>query len=522
MIRFRSKEEYRSNHREVDLIEGNEKMDWRRFVCAVLSVVLVCGGLRADVARAASEDDYYELMKIFVDTFEQIDRNYVTQVDRRELMEAAMRGMIHKLDPYSSYIDNKEIRSFNEHVEQEFGGIGIQVTVDRSRQLMVMTPLPGTPAYRAGVRTGDRILEIDDKPTSEFLEGSEMESAVGLMRGKPDTVVKIKIQHLGSETPETIEIKRAVIKTPTVYGDHQDSTGQWSYWIDESEKIGYIRLTSFGRNSAEEVNDVLKKLQKDGMRGLILDMRFNPGGLLTAATAIADYFISTGVIVSTKGRNTEEHVVKAKKAGTFSGFPMVVLVNRYSASASEIVSACLQDHKRAIVIGERTWGKGSVQNVIELENGKSALKLTTASYHRPSGKNIHRFPKATDADEWGVMPDEGFNLRMSEQELKDLFESRVDREVIRPNGEVSKSTFVDKQMIASVDVIKKMLTEGKVVVEQPVEGKPAADEKNEDPKPEAEKKTDGASLIIAPHRRSYVDAILEFWRVQPAWKILAL
>ena len=377
-------------------------------------------------------------MKVFVDTFEQIDRNYVTPVDRRELMEAAMRGMILKLDPYSSYIDKQELRSFNEHVDQEFGGIGIQVTVDRSRQLMVMTPLPGTPAYKAGIRPGDHILEIDDKATADFQEGREMESAVNLMRGKPGSVVKVMIQHIGSEAPETIEITRAVIKTPTVQGDHNDAKGEWSYMIDDKEKIAYVWLSSFGRNSAEEMHDVLVKLQKDGMKGLILDMRFNPGGLLTAATAIADFFISNGVIVSTKGRNTEEQVVKAKKAGTFSGFPMVILVNRYSASASEIVSACLQDHKRAIIVGERTWGKGSVQNVIELEGGKSALKLTTASYHRPSGKNIHRFPKATEKDEWGVMPDEGFDLKMNDQEIKDLFKSRLEREVIQTGWHCNK------------------------------------------------------------------------------------
>ena len=239
--------------------------------------------------------------------------------------------------------------------------------------------------------------------------------------------------------------------------------------VDEKEKIAYIRLDSFARNSAEEVHEVLVKLQKEGMRGLVFDMRFNPGGLLTAATAIADYFISSGVIVSTKGRNTEEQVVKAHRAGTFSGFPMVILVNRYSASASEIVSACLQDHKRAIIVGERTWGKGSVQNVIELEGGKSALKLTTASYHRPSGKNIHRFPKSTEKDEWGVMPDEGFNIKMTNEEIGELFESRRKREVIRADGAVPKSDFVDKQLQAGLEVIRKQLAEGKVIVEQPVE-----------------------------------------------------
>ena len=498
--------------RLIEMSEGNEMMQWRRFGLTVL-LILVGSGLFVNSAHAATEDDYYELMKVFVDTFEQIDRNYVTQVDKRELIEAAMRGMLLKLDPYSSYIDPQELRSFTEHVEQEFGGIGIQVTIDpRTRQLMVMSPLPGTPAFKAGMLAGDRILEINDKPTADFQEGREMDSAISLMRGKPGVVVKIKLQHEGSETPETIEVTRDVIKTPTVLGDHYEAKGEWSFMLDEKEKIGYIQLTSFGRNSAEELHDALLKLQKEGMRALVLDLRMNPGGLLTAATAIADFFISNGVIVSTKGRNTEEHFIEAKKAGTFSGFPMAVLVNKYSASAAEIVSACLQDYKRAIIVGERTWGKGSVQNVVELEGGKSALKLTTASYHRPSGKNIHRFPKSTEKDEWGVMPDPGYEQKMSDQELHDLQIARRDRDVIRKNGTVPITTFVDKQLNLALEGIKKQLAEGKPIVEQPVQ-RPV------DPEKKAVDKKAAGIINPAKSRVPFVDAILEYWRVQPGRRV---
>lgn len=466
--------------------------------------------------QAATEDEYFELMKLFVDTFEQIDRNYVKPVDRRELMEAAMRGMILKLDPYSSYIDTSELKSFNESVEQEFGGIGIQVTVEpRTRQLMVMTPLPGTPAYKAGMRAGDRIIEIDEKPTADFPEGREMDSAVKMMRGKPGDTVKLKIQHKDAAEPISLEVTRAIIKTPTVLGDHYDKDGNWSYFLEGEDKIGYLRLTSFGRNSAEEIHDSLELLKKEGMKGLVLDLRFNPGGLLSAATAIADYFVESGVIVSTKGRNTEEQVYKAKKSGTFSGFPMVVLVNRYSASASEIVSACLQDHKRAVVVGERTWGKGSVQNVIELEGGKSALKLTTASYHRPSGKNIHRFPKATEKEEWGVMPDEGFEIKLSDEEMAKLFDARREREVIRTDGTVPKVEFVDGQLAKGMSWLKEQLAAKKPDADKPADAeKPEADaEKNKAAGQPAEKK-EGASLQKWLGR-PFVEAFFEWQHVQP-------
>lgn len=468
-------------------------------------------------ARAATtEDEYFELMKLFVDTFEQIDRNYVKPVDRRELMEAAMRGMVLKLDPYSSYIDTTELKQFNESVEQEFGGIGIQVTVEpRTHRLMVMVPIPGTPAYKAGLRAGDHIIEIDDKPTADFVEGREMESAVKLMRGNPGDVVKLKIQHKDDKEPISLEVTRAIIKTPTVLGDHYDKDGNWSFFVEGEDKIGYLRLTSFGRNSTEEIHDSLEKLKKDGMKALILDLRFNPGGLLSAATAISDFFVESGVIVSTKGRNTDEQVYKAKKSGTYSGFPMVVLVNRYSASASEIVSACLQDHKRAIVVGERTWGKGSVQNVIELEGGKSALKLTTASYHRPSGKNIHRFPKATEKDEWGVMPDEGFEVKFTDEEMTKLFESRRERETIHADGTVPKVEFVDNQLAKGMTWLKEQLAAKKPDADKPADAeKSAGDAEKAKAADKKEEKKEGARLqkLRGPQ---YVEAILEWLQLFP-------
>lgn len=474
---------------------------WRQGATSLVCLLGLCLsgiGNASQTALAAEQDDYFELMKLFADTFEQIDRNYVKEVPRRELVEAAMRGMLTKLDPYSSYIDQEDLTQFNTVVDQEFGGVGIQVTLDpKTRELQIMTPLPGTPAYEAGLRPGDKIIEIDGKPTASFNEGEEMDSAIKLMRGKPGEKVTLLVLHAGAEKPETFEITRAIIKTPTVLGDHYRSDGSWDFFLPGDEKIGYIRLTHFSRNSTEELEKALAELTKAGMKGLVLDLRYNPGGLLQAATAISDLFIESGVIVSTKGRNTEEQVVKAKKAGTYSGFPMVVLVNRFSASASEIVSACLQDHHRAIIVGERTWGKGSVQNVIELEGGASALKLTTASYHRPSGKNIHRFPDAKETDEWGVSPDKDYDVKWTFQEMEAYRDYRAKRDVLR-SGETPASDYVDTQLAKGLAYLKAELakpaspapeqkTTEKPATEKATTGKPADAAKPDSPKPDASK-----------------------------------
>ncbi len=238
----------------------------------------------------------------------------------------------------------------------------------------------------------------------------------------------------------------------TVLGDHYNPDGTWNFFLDPKEKIGYIRLTHFSRHSAEELQAALQQLKKAGMKSLILDLRFNPGGLLSQAIAIVDLFIDKGRIVSTKGKNTPERVWDATESGTYNGFPMAVLINRYSASASEIVSAALQDHKRATIIGERSWGKGSVQNVIEIRGAASALKLTTASYHRPSGKNIHRFPKATEKDEWGVMPNKEYRIRFGLSEMQRYLDYRRDRDILRKNGP-PKSEFKDRHIIKAIELL---------------------------------------------------------------------
>jgi carboxyl-terminal processing protease len=268
---------------------------------------------------------------------------------------------------------------------------------------------------------------------------------------------------------ETLEMPRELVRVESVLGDRRNADDTWNYFLDEEQKIGYLRITNFSRHTTDELRTAVGELRRGGMTGLIVDLRFNPGGLLTTAIEVSDLFVAEGRIVSTAGRSGPQRVWDAQIDGTFEGFPIAVLINRASASASEIVAACLQDHQRATIIGERSWGKGSVQNVIELEEGKSALKLTTAGYLRPSGKNIHRREGAADTDEWGVTPDAGFELKLTTDEIDAYLTDRRKRDAIvahpadspPPAGERK----YDKQLQLAYDHLLQKLAAAKPSVE---------------------------------------------------------
>jgi carboxyl-terminal processing protease len=482
---------------------------WLLLLAVAVCIQLVpLWSFAADDPLQPDTPDDYELHKLLVDTINQVEQNYVKPIDRRKLIEAAIQGVLRELDDYSGYVAPDRMGGFRTAVSHQFGGIGIQVGMERG-QLTVISPLVGSPAYRAGLIAGDRILEIDGKST----KGLRLDDAVKLLKGKTGTSVALKVSHPGRTETEDVSLTREVIRLETVLGDLRSDDDQWDYLLDDDLRIGYVRITGFGRNTAEDLRKVLNGLKKENAAGLVLDLRFNPGGLLSSAIQVSDLFVSDGKIVSTEGRNVKEHIWEARKHGTFEGVPVAILVNRYSASASEIVAACLQDHERAIVIGERTYGKGSVQRVIEMEGGQSALKLTTAGYHRPNGKNIDRHPGDTPDDEWGVKPNDGFELTLNDADTVALARYRRNRDIVRTpsEGTVSQSAepsepsaesdespstddsgsklqdteFVDQQLAVALDHLREQLTK-QVAEDSPDASSDEAAELAKGPKESAE------------------------------------
>lgn len=420
-----------------------------RNLIVIVMTALVSVACYSKASKNRYADTITEAMRI-------ISTQYVDEVDNRQLFSDAMTGMAEGLDQYSSYLGPERFKEMEETLDQEFGGVGIIVEVDQeSKRLTVMSPLVGTPAYEAGMRAGDTIMEINGEST----EGMTLNDSVKRMKGPIGSPVDLIVRHANEEDSVSMTLHRAVISVESVLGDTRKADDSWNYRLEANPRIGYIRLTTFGKNSVQEVSDALAA-EEGRIDSLILDLRGNAGGLLKSAVQICEMFIEPGKrIVSTKGRGG--HLVRAYESSTepliSRSIPMVVLTNRSSASASEIVAACLQDHDRATIVGERTWGKGTVQNIIELEGGRSALKLTTASYWRPSEKNIHRRKDAKDEDDWGVRPNEGFEVPLTPEDLDKVMLQRRDRDIVRSGEpmEPPAEPFDDPQLRRAINHLKK-------------------------------------------------------------------
>lgn len=416
---------------------------------------------------AAQDEETYEFYRLLVDVLDRVERNYVHDVDRKQLLRGAVEGMLRTLDPYSEFISEEDLPEFKEQTEGHFGGVGISVEYDpRTGQLVVISPLPDSPAFRAGIVAGDRIVAVDGEP----IKNMSMDEAINRIKGPVGTKVTLSVLHPGAEEPVEITLTREDIKVESVKGWERRPDGGWNWILDPKYGIAYIRITQFTESTADDLKKAIEEAREQGMKALVLDLRFNPGGLLEAAVEVADIFLKAGqTIVSVKGRNVRSAEWKASGRGICQDVPMVVMINHFSASAAEIVSAALQDHKRAIIVGRRSWGKGSVQNIIPLADGRSALKLTTAEYYRPSGKNIHRRPGMTEKDEWGVVPDVEVRA-MSPDETRRFFEWLRAKDII-PNGQTppEKVEFEDFQLQKALEILREQLQRGQ---------KPAAEEPN--------------------------------------------
>jgi carboxyl-terminal processing protease len=331
--------------------------------------------LMGSSAKAAAADTYRQL-NLFGDVFERVRADYVEKPDDGTLIEQAINGMLNGLDPHSSYMDSKSFRDMQVQTRGEFGGLGIEVTMEDGL-VKVVTPIDDTPAAKAGIMANDVITQLD----GEQVQGLTLNQAVEKMRGPVNTKIKLTIMRKGQDKPIEVSITRDVIRVRSVRSR------------TEGDDIGYIRITQFNEQTSEglkkAITDIQTQVQKDKLKGYILDLRNNPGGLLDQAISVSDAFLERGEIVSTRGRNAEETQRYSARPGDLSnGKPIIVLVNGGSASASEIVAGALQDHKRATILGTRSFGKGSVQTIIPLGNNNGALRLTTARYYTPSGKSI--------------------------------------------------------------------------------------------------------------------------------------
>ncbi|MBW2023237.1 MAG: S41 family peptidase [Deltaproteobacteria bacterium] len=335
----------------------------------ITGALFLNGGEKA--VTAGTEEPYPDL-EIFTEVLRQIQENYVEPQDSKKLIYGAVKGMVQSLDPHSSFMTKDEYQELMLETKGSFTGIGIEITIKDSI-LTVVSPIEGTPAYKMGLKAGDKIIQIEGKSTKNMT----LMDAVKRIRGPKGTKVKLTILREGEKKPLVFSITRDVIPLKSVR----------SLLLEPG--IGYIRVSTFQSRTAKDLDAAIKKLEKEGkLKGLILDLRNNPGGLLSQAIEVSDYFLESGVIVTTKGRkHSQDIVARAHKDGGTRNYPMIVLVNGGSASAAEIVAGALQDNKRAVILGTRTFGKGSVQTILPLSDG-SALRLTTARYYTPSGRSI--------------------------------------------------------------------------------------------------------------------------------------
>jgi len=426
------------------------------FVTVVLAINLLVGArLYVASAAAAQKDLPYPNMKLFADVMEKVRKDYVAGQDLtyQELVYGALKGMVDKLDPHSEFLDPEKYKDLQSDTEGHFGGLGIVISKEKNNYVTVVAPLEDTPGSRAGILAGDRILKIDGKS----IENMSQTETIRNLRGEPGTVVVITIMRPSTGETKDYTLTRAVINVEMV----KDINSRKEFPLGEN-KIGYINIAQFGEKTSDDLEVALNKLKSQGMQALILDLRWNPGGLLDQAVEVCQKFLPRGqLVVSTEGRTTLQKFSAKGKGDELHKMPIVVLVNLASASASEIVAGCLQDLNRAIVLGEKTFGKGSVQSIIPLDNG-AALRLTTARYYTPSHKVIH---------EVGITPD--ILVPLTDEEEGDVVLKRTPGgvETLEEADRERVKNSRDPQLDRAVDLLKGILLFAELTPEKPEKAK---------------------------------------------------
>lgn len=431
----------------------------------ILGIAVVGSTIALATSAMRQVDDQYTFFDPIVDVSTLINALYVEEPDIEALQRGAIEGMLEELnDPYTAFVPRLDTERFSKDLTGEYVGIGAEVII-RDGWLTISSPLDGSPAWKAGVMADDRVVAIDGQST----EGLTINESIDLLTGQPNTKVVITVER-GIESLD-IEIERDHIKVQAVKGFMREGgDGEWLHVIDRSAGIAYIRLTQFTPGCAQEVKDAIEESKQElggDLGGLILDLRFNPGGLLDEAVEIADLFIEQGTIVSTKGRVFQEETAEATSKGTITDLPLVVLVNGQSASASEVLSGALSDHGRAVILGTRSFGKGSVQTVRPLESGAGVLKITEQYYYLPSGRLLHR---RDDSTVWGVDPSPGYFVPLTNDQTLEMLRTRREQEIIAHNDEndqvdLSDTSAVlaalnDPQLKASVNVMQHRVATG--------------------------------------------------------------
>jgi carboxyl-terminal processing protease len=420
----------------------------RRLIYGLVVVVLVMNlavGARIylDSAAAAEKDSAYPNLELFSYVMEKVRKDYVDgqKLTYQDLVSSALKGMVSKLDPHSEFLGPEEYKELQDDTHGVFGGLGIVVQL-KDNFVTVVAPIEDSPGFKAGILSGDRIVKIDGKSTEKM----GLPDAVKSLRGEPGTDVTVTIERPSSGAVKDIKLTRAVINVDMV----KDINSKKEFPLGR-DKIGYVRVTQFGEKTGDELEAALKKLKAQGMQALILDLRWNPGGLLDQAVEVCQKFLPRGeLVVTTEGRNAAQNSAhRALGAGDeLHNTPLVVLVNGYSASASEIVAGCLQDLKRAIILGEKTFGKGSVQSIIPLPEEAGALKLTTAKYYTPSHKVIH---------EQGITPDSIVTMTDEEERAAELKRAPGGLESLDPKERETVTAMRDPQMDRATDLLKGIL-----------------------------------------------------------------